>query len=165
MRSLGLPQWLALAGAAVVVVVLYVAAPRTPSGKETQAAAITPSKARTMEAVALVNGQDPMRGIMMLRQIVQEDPANAEAHWHLGLFSVQSGQMDKALERFKKVRDLDAEGFPDVWFYLGRTYATMDSTDQAISCLRKYRTMVEDTAITRVVDGFLEELEGHEHEH
>ena len=118
-----------------------------------------------MEAVALVNGQDPMRGIMMLREIVQEDPANAEAHWHLGLFSVQSGQMDKALERFKKVRDLDAEGFPDVWFYLGRTYATMDSTDQAISCLRKYRTMVEDTAITRVVDGFLEELEGHEHEH
>jgi lipopolysaccharide biosynthesis regulator YciM len=164
MMGFGKPQLLALAGA-VVVVVLLVLAPRTPSGKQSETADVTPAKARMMEAVTLVNGSDPMRGIQMLRQIVQEEPGNAEAHWHLGLFSVQSGQMDKALERFKKVRDLDAEGFPDVWFYLGRTYATLDSTDQAISCLRKYRTMVEDTAITRKVDGFLEELEGHVHEH
>lgn len=162
MMGFGKPQWLALAGAAVIVVLL-VLVPRTPSGKREEAAAITPSKAKTMEAVALVQGQDPMRGIMMLREILEQEPDNAEAHWHLGLFSVQSGQMAKALERFKKVRDLDAEGFPDVWFYLGRTYATLDSTDQAISCLRRYRTMVEDTAITRVVDGFLKELEGNEH--
>lgn len=165
MRGLGKPQWLALAGAAVIVVLLLMV-PRTPSGESEQAAAITPSKARMMEAVTLVNGSDPMRGIMMLRQIAEEEPGNAEAHWHLGLFSVQSGQMDKALDRFKKVKELDAEGFPDVWYYLGRTYATMDSIDQALSCLRKYRTLVvEDTAITRQVDGFLKELESHAHEH
>lgn len=164
--GLGKPQWLALAGAAVAVVLLMMA-PRTPSGKQAEeSATVTPAQARLMEAVALVNGSEPMRGIQMLRQIVEEEPTNAEAHWHLGLFSVQSGQMDKALDRFKKVRDLDAEGFPDVWFYLGRTYATMDSIDQAISSLRRYRDLVvEDTAITRKVDGFLEELEGHEHEH
>lgn len=165
MMGLGKPQILALAGAAVAVVLLLMV-PRTPSGKQSEAPAVTPAKARMMEAVTLVNGSDPMRGIMMLRQIVEEEPENAEAHWHLGLFSVQSGQMDKALERFKKVRDLDAEGFPDVWYYLGRTYATMDSIDQAIGCLQRYRTLVvEDTAITRQVDGFLKELEGHEHEH
>lgn len=165
MMGLGKPQLLALAGAAVAVVLLLLV-PRTPSGKQGEAPAVTPAKARMMEAVTLVNGSDPMRGIMMLRQIVEEEPDNAEAHWHLGLFSVQSGQLDKALERFKKVRDLDAEGFPDVWYYLGRTYATMDSIDQAISCLRRYSTLeVEDTAITRQVDGFLKELEGHEHEH
>lgn len=163
--GLGKPQWLALAGAAVVVVLL-VMAPRTPSGKQEERSKVTPSKARTMEAVALVNGSDPMRGIMMLRQIAEEEPENAEAQWHLGLFSVQSGQMERALERFKKVRDLDAEGYPDVWFYLGRTYATLDSTDQAISCLTRYRSLVvEDTAITRQVDGFLKELESHVHEH
>src|SRR6187399_890208 len=98
MRRLGTPQWLALAGA-VVAIVLLVMAPRTPSGKEEEAAAaITPDKARIMEAVALVQGQDPMRGIMMLREIVEQDPNNAEAHWQLGLFAVQSGQMEKALE-------------------------------------------------------------------
>ncbi|MBL0129027.1 MAG: tetratricopeptide repeat protein [Flavobacteriales bacterium] len=151
------PQLFVLAGA-VVVIVLLVLLPRTPSGKKEEAAAVTPSKARIMEAVALVQGQDPMRGIMMLREIVKEEPDNAEAHWQLGLFAVQSGQMDKALERFRKVRDLDAAGFPDVWFYLGRTYATMDSTDQAIACLSEYRKMVQDTAITKEVDRILKEL-------
>lgn len=159
--GLGKPQWLALAGAAVVVVLL-VLAPRTPSGKREEAAALTPSKARTMEAVALVNGQDPMRGIMMLREIAEEEPENVEVQWHLGLFSVKSGQMEKALERFKKVRDLDAEAFPDVWFFLGRTYATLDSTDQAIACLRKYRTLTQDSALINQVDGFLKELETNE---
>ncbi len=159
--GMGKPQWLALAGAAVVVVLL-VLAPRTPSGKREGAAALTPSKARTMEAVALVNGQDPMRGIMMLREIAEEEPENVEVQWHLGLFSVKSGQMEKALERFKKVRDLDAEAFPDVWFFLGRTYATLDSTDQAIACLRKYRTLTQDSALINQVDGFLKELETNE---
>lgn len=161
MMGLKKPQLLALAGA-VVVIVLLVLAPRTPSGKQEEAAATTamdPAKARMAEAIALVQGQEPMRGIMMLREIVQEDPANAEAHWHLGLFSVQSGQWDKALDRFKKVRDLDEAGFPDVWFYLGRTYATMDSTDQAIACFTKYKTLTQDTAIINGVDRFLIELE------
>ncbi|MCB0763081.1 MAG: hypothetical protein KDB84_00130, partial [Flavobacteriales bacterium] len=58
------PQLLALGGA-LVVTVLLVMAPRTPSGKQEEM--MSPGQARTAEAVALVNGQDPMRGIMMLR--------------------------------------------------------------------------------------------------
>lgn len=157
------PQLLVLAGA-LVVVVLLVLMPRTPSGKQAATPpSMSPAQAKLAEAVALVQGQEPMRGIMMLREIVQEDPDNVEAHWHLGLFSVQSGQFDKALERFKKVRDLNAEAFPDVWFYLGRTYATLDSTDQAIACFRKYRTLTQDTAIINGVDRFLLELENKQH--
>lgn len=156
------PQLLALAGA-LVVVVLLVVMPRTPSGKQAaEVKALNPAEVKMAEAVALVQGQDPMRGIMMLREMVEEDPNNAEAHWHLGLFSIQSGQYDKALDRFRKVRDLDEAGFPDVWFYLGRTYATLDSTDQAIECLRKYRTLTTDTVILNGVDRFLKELEGNE---
>ncbi|MEZ4756313.1 MAG: tetratricopeptide repeat protein [Flavobacteriales bacterium] len=137
--------------------------PRTPSGKQAaEVKALNPAEVKMAEAVALVQGQDPMRGIMMLREMVEEDPNNAEAHWHLGLFSIQSGQYDKALDRFRKVRDLDEAGFPDVWFYLGRTYATLDSTDQAIECLRKYRTLTTDTVILNGVDRFLKELEGNE---
>ena len=162
MAGLGKPQWLALGGA-VVLVVLLVLAPRKPSGKEKEVAAMSPIKARTAEAVALVQGQDPMRGIMMLREILTEDPNNVEAHWQLGLFSVQSGQYDKAIERFRKVLELDAEGYPDAWFYLGRTYATVDSTELAIANLKKYRTLTQDTAIINGVDRFLVELENEKH--
>jgi Tfp pilus assembly protein PilF len=158
MMGLKKPQVLALAGA-LVVIVLLVMAPRTPAGKETTVTAMDPTKAKTAEAVALVNGQDPMRGIMMLREILEEDPNNVEAHWHLGLFSVQSQQYDKALERFKKVIELEPENFPDAWFYLGRTYATLDSNAQAIASLRKYKTLTQDTAILAGVDRFLLELE------
>lgn len=159
------PQLLVLL-AAVVVGVLLVLAPRTPSGKQNEVVetpAMSPSEARMAEAVALVQGQDPMRGIMMLREIVEQEPDNAEAHWNLGLFSVQSGQYDKALERFKKVQQLDEAGFPDVWFYLGRTYATLDSTQRAIECFTKYKTLTQDTAITNGVDAFLRELENKQH--
>ncbi|HNU55322.1 MAG TPA: tetratricopeptide repeat protein [Flavobacteriales bacterium] len=135
-------------------------APRTPSGKEAaQVRTMDPGQAKTQEAIALVNGQDPMRGIMMLREILAEDPDNVEAHWHLGLFSIQSGQYDKALNRFQKVLELDPENFPDAWFYLGRTYATLDSNAQAIASLKKYRTLTQDTAIINGVDRFLLELE------
>lgn len=153
------PQLLALVGALVVTVLLLLA-PRIPSGKEkAEVRAVDPAKARTEEAIALVNGQDPMRGIMMLREILQEDPDNVEAHWHLGQFSIQSGQYDKALVRFKKVLELDPDNHPEAWLYLGRTYATLDSNAQAIASLKKYRTLVQDTAIINGVDRFLVDLE------
>ncbi len=152
------PQMLALTGA-LVVIVLLVMAPRVPAEKRELAATADPMKIRTAEAVALVNGEDPMRGIMALREILQEDPDNVEAHWHLGLFSVQSAQYDKALERFKTVVELAGDNVPDAWFYLGRTYATLDSIPQAIESLRKYRTLAQDTAIIHGVDRFVRELE------
>ncbi len=159
MKGLKKPQLLALLGA-LVVIVLLVMAPRTPSGKKAaEVPTMDPSKAKTAEAVALVNGQDPMRGIMMLREILQEDSNNVEAHWNLGLFSVQSGQYDKALYRFQKVLALDSVNYPDAWFYLGRTYATLDSNAQAIAYLKKYKTLTQDTAILNGVDRFLLELE------
>ncbi len=151
------PQMLALAGA-LVVIVLLIMAPRVPAEKRELAAMADPLKIRTAEAVALVNGEDPMRGIMALREILKDDPNNVEAHWHLGLFSVQSGQYDKALERFKNVIELAGDSIPDAWFYLGRTYATLDSIPQAIEHLTKYRTLTQDTAIIKGVDRFLIEL-------
>ncbi len=157
MKGLGKPQALVLAGALVAIVLLMLA-PRIPAGKMDKAK-VDPRSVRTAEAVALVNGQDPMRGIMMLREIAEDDPGNTEAQWHLGLFSVQTGQFDKALERFLIVAEQDEAGFPDVWFYLGRTYATLDSIDQAITCLKKYRTLTDDPALIEGVDRFMEELE------
>jgi cytochrome c-type biogenesis protein CcmH/NrfG len=153
------PQLLVLLGS-VVVIVLLVMAPRIPAGKQAMATTMAdPMKIRTAEAVALVNGEDPMRGIMALREILQDDPNNVEAHWHLGLFSVQSGQFEKALERFKTVVELAGDDVPDAWFYLGRTYATLDSLPQAIESMETYRTLTQDTAIIHGVDRFLEELE------
>lgn len=151
------PQLVAVAVAVITIVLLMMVPRKAPVAVEE--AAMDPMEIRLAEAVALVNGSEPMRGIMMLREILAEDPGNAEAHWHLGLFSVQSGQFDKAAERFRKVIELDEAGHPEAWFYLGRTQATLDSVPQAIESLRKYRTLTQDTAILSGVDRLLKELE------
>lgn len=141
---------------AVVVCVLLVFAPRVPSEK--REVSVDPTETKIAQAVALVNGTEPMKGIMMLRELAEEYPENAEVQWHLGHFSIQSGQYDKAIVRFNNVKDLDETGFPDVHFYLGRTYATMDSIGPAIASFEKYKTLVEDTVILEGVDRFLKEL-------
>jgi lipopolysaccharide biosynthesis regulator YciM len=153
--NIGRNQLIAL-GAAAVVCVLLVFAPRIPSGKKE--VSVDPAEAKIAQAVAMVNGKEPMKGIMMLRELAQENPENAEVHWHLGQFSIQSGQYDKAIARFEKVKELDEDGFPDVHFYLGRTYATMDSIGPAIASFEKYKTLVSDTVILEGVDRFLKEL-------
>ncbi|MGV3638232.1 MAG: tetratricopeptide repeat protein [Flavobacteriales bacterium] len=153
------PQLLALVGALVVIVLLLMA-PRTPAGKQAaKVPAMDPGQAKTQEAIALVNGQDPMRGIMMLREILEEDPNNVEAHWHLGLFSIQSGQYDKALARFRTVLELDSVNYPDAWFYIGNMYLRADSTERAIESLKKYRTLTQDSSVLAEVDRLLGELE------
>lgn len=153
---LGKPQALAL-GTALVVVVLLILAPRIPAGKK-EAAQVDPLKLRTAEAVALVNGPDPMRGIMMLRELAEEDPGNAEVQWHLGMFSAQSGQFDKAAERLRKVLELDEAGYQDAWFYLGHVYAALDSIDQALECLGTYRTLLDDPERIAELDRSMEKL-------
>lgn len=39
----------------------------------------------------------PMQGIGMLKKIVEFNPKNTNALWYLSLFSIQSGQYDKAV--------------------------------------------------------------------
>ena len=153
------PQLLILVGALVMIVLLLMA-PRTPAGKHAaEVRKVDPGLAKTQEAIALVNGQDPMRGIMMLREVLEEDPDNVEAHWHLGLFSIQSGQYDKALDRFRMVLKLDSVNYPDAWFYIGNMYLRTDSTQRAIESLKKYRTLTQDTSVLAEVDRLLIDLE------
>jgi tetratricopeptide (TPR) repeat protein len=63
------------------------------------------------QAVAMVNGPNPMEGVMMLRELAESDPPNIDAVVWLGLFSVQSGQIDKARERFSQVLSLEPGHF------------------------------------------------------
>lgn len=155
---MGKAQLLAIAGA-VGVIVLLLLLPRAPqSARKAGAEAMSPMRIKLNEAIALVNGQDPMRGITMLRELAEEDPTNAEVHWHLGLFSVQSGQLARAIDRFKRVIELDEEAFPDAWGMLGQCYAMSDSVQLAIHALERYRDLSSDPEAIASTDRALETL-------
>jgi len=176
-------HWLMIA-AAVVVVVLLALAPRTPSDVASKNAAevasarvsedpnsgSTPkadgpregmtSKDPEVSAILseLASGGPPMQTILKLKALSDKEPNNVEAQYHLGLFSWQTGQYDKAMERFHKVIALDAKGYPDAYAYMGQAYATLDSSDKAIAALETYKTLVTDTAQINGADRYIADI-------
>lgn len=69
-------------------------------------------------AMTYVTGQEPMRGIMMLREVLDSDPGNEMAIYNLGILAITSGQLDKAIERFDELLALNPEN-PEANFYMG----------------------------------------------
>lgn len=56
--------------------------------------------------LALTQSRDPqnsMRGILSIRKVLEINPDNAEAGIRLGIFSLQTGQLEKAEQRFQQV--------------------------------------------------------------
>ncbi len=69
-------------------------------------------------AMTLVATENPMQGIQMLRSILEENPEDIETMMNLGILSIQSGQFDKAEERFKDLLAIDSTN-EEARFYLG----------------------------------------------
>ncbi len=66
-------------------------------------------------AVAKVNSENPMAGILELRALADATPPNLDAVLWLGRFSVQSGQLDKARERFNQVIEAAPDRVEAYW--------------------------------------------------
>lgn len=52
------------------------------------------------------NPQNSMKGILSIRKVTEINPNNADASFQLGMFSIQTGQFDKAEARLIKVLEL-----------------------------------------------------------
>ncbi|MEO1254099.1 MAG: tetratricopeptide repeat protein [Bacteroidota bacterium] len=58
-------------------------------------------------AMTFVVSENPMAGVAMLREILTEDETNRQAILNLGLLAIQSGQFERAKERFETLVSLD----------------------------------------------------------
>lgn len=63
--------------------------------------------ARTNKAMTYVSSSSPMQAISLLRQVLDDEPKYVPAIMSLGALSMQSGQYDKAVGRFKEVLAID----------------------------------------------------------
>lgn len=110
------------------------------------------------DAVELVkNGTDPMKGILKLRQIAEDDPENVEAQFYLGIFSVQSGQLEKAIIRLTKVLELDPE-YTEAYLYLGYSYSGVGNIELAIESFEEFKTSISDEKRIEEVEKHIKEL-------
>lgn len=93
-------------------------------------------------------GQDPMKGIGMLREIVAENPTNVEALMELGRFAMVSGQTDKAIGHFQEVVKIEPD-IIEAKFYLADAYAAAGKGDSAKYYLDQYLLKVPNDIIAQ----------------
>lgn len=125
--------------AAIGLIVLFMVMPRQPKSVAEQAAKapITDAQMELMSAVqAVQSGQNPMENIMRIRALVEADSTFEEAHLWLGAFSLQSGQIDKAISRFETVKRLNPEN-PEPYWQLGMLALEEEEYRKAISELNR----------------------------
>jgi len=91
----------------------------------------------------------PMQGIMMLREVVQENPKHEMALFNLGVLSIKSGQYDKAVDRFEKVLEVNPNN-KEARFLLGRTYLSMGKSDLALQNLQMIKNTSDSEFNTEV---------------
>ena len=80
------------------------------------------------------NPQSQMKGILQMRSLSEKHPESADLQWNMGLFSMQSGQFEKATVRFKKVITLDAQRL-DAYMQLAVSYLALQDTSAAANVL------------------------------
>lgn len=102
-------------------------------------------------------GSNPMKGIMMLREVVSKNPDHEMAQYNLGILSVQSGQLEKAVERFEKVMKLNPKR-TEARFILARTYADLGKKEEALKNFRIVQEEVKDPQLNAEIDNIIKQI-------
>ncbi|MEO6882409.1 MAG: tetratricopeptide repeat protein [Bacteroidia bacterium] len=101
---------------------------------------------------------NPMKGISLLKGVIEKDSNNVDAQLNLGFFSVNSGQYDKALYRFQRVLQIDPT-YLEAYLFMEDVYEKTGNKAQAIVCLKKYVSLVDDPTIRNEVKNYISKLE------
>jgi len=100
---------------------------------------------------------EPMKGIMLLREVVTKNPEHEMAQYNLGMLSVKSGQVDKAIERFTKVLQINPKR-SEMHFFLGQIYASKGETAKAIAEYELFQSTTSDQEAANEVKKIIEDL-------
>lgn len=101
-------------------------------------------------------GQNPMQGIQLLLAVVKVDSLNLNANLNLGLFSMKSGQFDKAIKRFETVAKLKPNA--EIYGMLADAYEQTGNNEAAIAALKKAKAYIIDKDILVNIDNYIKNL-------
>lgn len=118
----------------------------------------TNTDARVSLGVCYVEGtSDPMKGIMLLRGVVEKDSTNINAQLNLGFFAMKSGQFEKAIDRFNKVIRIKPD-YLDAYLYLADAHEKTDNKAKAIEDLEKYVHLTDDVTVKKEIQNYINKL-------
>jgi lipopolysaccharide biosynthesis regulator YciM len=104
------------------------------------------------------SGKEPMKGIFLLREVVAQDSTNVDAQLNLGFFSMQSGQYDKAVSRFKTVMRLKPEML-EVRLYLSEALQAVGDLKGALQELNYVKKNTSDSELISEADLRIRQIE------
>jgi len=111
--------------------------------------------AKANMAMTFVNTENPMQGILMLREVIDTDPTNELALFNLGILSMRSNQYSKAADRFKQILTNNPSN-TKAKFYLGLTLVELGNKEEARKILAEVKKEEKDPVIQQAIS----ELEG-----
>lgn len=85
---------------------------------------------------------NPMKGILLLRELEQQYPSNARVYTTLAQLAIKTNQWEKAAERLEKAVEL-APNNPDAICNLARVYETLKRMDEAAPFAARCQELVE----------------------
>lgn len=115
---------------------------------------------QTKLANTYLGTQDPantMSAVRMLKEVIEKDPTNRDALLTLGKLSLQSGQNDKAVERFVVMTKAHPED-PEAQFYLAYSYMMTGEKQKARENFEKLKKMTKDPSILDAANQYLKEI-------
>jgi len=99
----------------------------------------------------------PMEGIQLIREVAEKDPRNVHAQMTLGEASLISGQLDKAIERFKNVVTAEPSNLEAI-FRIADTYERMDKKAEAKEWYQKSLPHIRIPGLKQEVEKRINEL-------
>lgn len=113
--------------------------------------------AKAKVAMTYVATDNAMKGIGMLREVVDKHPDNEEALYNLGILTIQIAQYQKAAERLEKLIKINPDHI-NGRFYLGICYAEMKKIEAAREQFLKAKELTTDPGILAAIENYLEQL-------
>ncbi len=84
---------------------------------------------------------NPMKGIMMLRDLEKQYPGNARVYITLAQLAIRTNQLDRAAQRLEKAVELEPDN-PDAVCPLARVYEQLNQQEQAAAMIEQCQALV-----------------------
>lgn len=112
---------------------------------------------KTNLAMTYVDTPTPMKGISLLREVIEQEPTFVPAIFNLGILAIKSNQFGKGQERFTQILKLEPNNYKAA-LNLGFCLAQLDKKEEAKKVLKRVLNESKDAEETKAAKELLAEM-------
>ncbi len=113
--------------------------------------------AKVKIGMTYVLSSNPMQGVIMIREVLEKNPTHELAIFNLGILSLQSGQYQKAKNRFNQLLTINSSNLQAL-FYLGLSLKGLNEIEEAIKILQDVQEQSKDPQLLSTVIQLINEI-------